>query len=524
MNKTIPQLKTTNDITQLYVNKKPFLILGGELRNSSASNINEINYKFEYLNKLNLNSVIASLSWELIEPREGCFDFTLLDAMITQARKYNLKLVFLWFGVWKNAKSCYAPEWVKTDIKRYPRVQIINGNNTNIISPFHTQITLSEEKAFSKTMQYIKKLDKKHKTVLMIQVENEAGILGGPRDFSNIAEKYFSANVPAELISYLKTNKKQLLPNVLQDWGGNNFKEKGSWSEIFAHDAEEIFMAWHIASHIEKITSAGKKQYNLPMYVNAWLKQDHCPHPGQYPSGGPISDMLDIWKAAAPHIDFIAPDIYTADFKEVCASYTRKNNPLFIPETYYQDNRSAASVFLAFAQYAGIGFAPFAIDDIPLDHPLAISYKTLQECIPLLSKCQVAKQCIGFYQQEENENSTEIINNYKIRLNSILPLSKAEIPGGGMVLMLKNNEFIIIGRNYCVGFSSLNSDRTNLELLYVDAGIFDNGKFVSQKRLNGDETFHGSSVILGNHLTICKVKVNFEAGEIFHQAEWEFPK
>jgi beta-galactosidase GanA len=47
--------------------------------------------------QMNLNSVVAPVYWELIEPAEGIFDFELVDGLIQKARKNNLKLVLLWF-------------------------------------------------------------------------------------------------------------------------------------------------------------------------------------------------------------------------------------------------------------------------------------------------------------------------------------------------------------------------------------------------------------------------------------------
>jgi len=518
-----PQLRVNNKAIQLFVNNKPILLLSGELHNSSATNLNELDQKFSHLRSLNLNSVIVPLSWELIEPQEGVFDFSLVEGIINAARKTDLKLVLLWFATWKNGKSCYVPEWVKTNTNRFPRVQINKGLNTNISSPFADEITIADAKAFASTMKFIKGYDEKHKTVLMMQLENEVGILGGPRDFSDIAEQAFNAPVPASLLTYLKENKKKLLPKVKSSWKKNGYIEKGKWEKVFGDDADEIFMAWYLANHIEKVAIAGRNQYNIPMFVNAWLKQEHCQHPGQYPSGGPISDMIDIYRAAAPHIDFTAPDIYTPKFKEVCESYTSSNNPLFIPETYFADNRSAATVFYAFAHHNAIGFGPFAIDDVQLTHPLSESYKTLNDLSTLLLNCQANNRSIGFYQQFEKDTSTAMLGDLKVHMTSNHPLSKVNIPGGGMILMLGYDEFLVVGRNYIVEFSTPDSDQVNIELLYVDQGTNKNGKWVKTKRLNGDETSHGKAIVLNQDLMICKVKTNRAIMPVYHQAEWQFP-
>ncbi len=100
------------------------------------------------------------------------------------------------------------------------------------------------------------------------------------------------------------------------------------------------------------MAAAGKKEYDIPMYVNAWLIQNEQEKAGDYPSGGPVSRMMDIWRAAAPHLDLIAPDIYLSDFKAICRSYTRSGNPCSGPPVapmgcgHYSDTqRKAAQYF-----------------------------------------------------------------------------------------------------------------------------------------------------------------------------------
>jgi len=218
-----------------------------------------------------------------------------------------------------------------------------------------------------------------------------------------------------------------------------------------------------------------------------------------------------------------APDIYTPKFKEVCESYTRSNNPLFIPETYFADNRSAATVFYAFAHHNAIGFGPFAIDDVSLTHPLSESYKTLNDLSTLLLDCQANNCSVGFYQQSEKDESTAILGDLKVHMTSLHPLSEVKIPGGGMVLMLDDDDFLVVGRNYIVEFSTPDSDQINIELLYVDQGSHENGKWVKTKRLNGDETSHGKAINLSQDLMICKVKINRSIMPVYHQVEWQFP-
>ena len=122
---SIPHLEKRGAVTQLIVDDKPFLALAGELHNSSSSSRQYMRPIWPRLARMNLNTVLAVVTWELIEPEEGKFDFTLVDGMIEDARRFNMRLVFLWFGSWKNGESSYPPYWVKTDGKRFPLAECV---------------------------------------------------------------------------------------------------------------------------------------------------------------------------------------------------------------------------------------------------------------------------------------------------------------------------------------------------------------------------------------------------------------
>jgi beta-galactosidase GanA len=277
----IPQLRKQGTATQLTVDGKPFLMLAGELHNSSASSIEYMKPIWGRLKAMNLNTVLATVSWELIEPRQGEFDFRLVDAMIRDARQQNFRLVFLWFGSWKNGVSSYAPLWVKADLKRFPRVQNKSGFNLEVLSTFSEAARDADASAFVRLMRHIKQVDSE-RTVIMMQVENEVGILGDARDRSPLAEAAWSGQVPRELMDYLQKHKASLLPELNAIWETRGFKTEGTWSEVFGTtpEAEEIFTVWHYGRYIGEIIAAGKKEYPLPMFVNAWLVQDEQQKPG----------------------------------------------------------------------------------------------------------------------------------------------------------------------------------------------------------------------------------------------------
>jgi hypothetical protein len=525
----IPHLKKQGKATQLIVDGKPFVMLAGELHNSSASSldymrglasgrpmswygssIGSVSFYgsvWSKLVRLNLNTVLATLSWEMIEPEEGKFDFTLVDGLIEDARNAKLRLVFLWFGSWKNGVSSYAPPWVKKDLDRFPRCRRKDGTNLGVLSPFGEAACAADTKAFAAIMRRIREVDGKHHTVLMMQVENEAGLLGDSRDRSPLAEAAFAKPVPAELMDYLQKHKDSLLPETQKVWESGNFKTSGTWSEVFGNDAwaDEVFMAWHIGRYIGKIAEAGKKEYPIPMYANAWLVQNENQKPGGYPSGGPVSRMMDVWRAAAPAIDLLAPDIYLPDFKGVCASYARSGNPLMIPEAGRGPD-AAAKVFWAIAEHDAICFAPFGIEGVgfdrprteagdPLlelmagDHPLRESYRLLSDLMPLITKYQGTGQMIGVFEADKEESRDVELGDYRAHISYKMGGKKDDQRGYGLIIALAPDEFLLAGNHFAVNFSPKAGGQC--EILELWEGRFEDGKWMAGRRLNGDENAGG---------------------------------
>ena len=346
-----PEVRQNRAAKQLFVGNKPFIMLAGELHNSSASSVEYMRPIWDKLAAMHVNTVIGTVSWELLEPAEGKFDFSLVDAQIGNARQRDMKLVLIWFATWKNAGSSYVPRWVKADRKRFPpmvlKVRPSNGMSSFLatymeqqaVGPLsaHGEETMkADANAFRALMRHIKEVDSQH-TVIMMQVENEAGSLGDSRDRSSLAEGAWTKPVPAALITYFVKHKAELLPEMQEVWGRNGHKTSGTWAEVFGNDAwsDEVFMAYHIGRFMEEVVRAGKSELNIPMYANAWLgPQPGQDLPSQYPSGGPVARVIDVYHAAAPSLDLIAPDIYVQDFKGTCSLYARSGNPLFMGIIY----------------------------------------------------------------------------------------------------------------------------------------------------------------------------------------------
>ncbi|MGZ4012606.1 MAG: GH35 family beta-galactosidase, partial [Flavisolibacter sp.] len=378
---TSPRLVSKGNYTQLLVDSKPFIITGGELGNSSASSLEYMFPIWPKLRQMNLNTVVAPVYWELLEPAAGKFNFSLVDGLIQGARRSNLKLVLLWFGTWKNSMSCYAPEWMKVNQERFPRTKSSAGKSEEIITPFSKNALEADREAFVKLMQHIRHVDESQKTVLMVQVENEIGMLPEARDHSALANEAFGRDVPRDLINYLEVHKTTLVPEIKKLWEDKGARTSGSWEEVFGKSlaTDEVFMAWYFGAYVNEVAKAGKETYNIPMYVNAALNRPGK-KPGEYPSAGPLPHVMDIWKAAAPSIDFLSPDFYNPDFKHWCDLYTRVSNPLFIPEHRFEAGVDAKALY-AIGHYKAIGFSPFSIESTkkPDEEPIGKAYDIIHQ-------------------------------------------------------------------------------------------------------------------------------------------------
>lgn len=544
----LPSLKQQVTATQLIVDGKPFLILGGELGNSSASSFEDIERIFPKLQRMGLNTVLVPAYWDLIEPEEGKFDFTLIDKTIKQARENDLKVVFLWFGAWKNSMTCYAPLWFKKNYKKYPRAYTKAGKPLEIASSFSENVVKADNRAFSELMKYIASVDKDEHTVIMMQIENEIGMLEDARDYSKEADALFNAQVPESLINYLKgTNIQTLHPWLSEKWGKQGYKTKGSWQEVFGEDiyTDEIFMAWSYAQYVEKLAQSARKIHDIPLFVNAAMNS-RGRKPGEYPSAGPLAHLIDIWQCGAPSIDFLAPDIYDKGFADWASEYKLPNNPLFIPEARLGDN-NGVQAFYVFGEHDAIGYCPFSIEngsDNP-DTPLVQAYAKLRELMPILTKYQGKNLSKGLLFDQENKERILYFDDLKLTCRHFFTLpwdSRASDgspwpEGGGIILRLAKDEYIIAGSGIVIVFEK--KDETKLpdakELgedgftatggnnlsqtkwsgskragigTVDEINIDETGEFAYVRRLNGDQTHQGRHVRIGvDDFSILHVKL-----------------
>ncbi len=453
-----------------------YLILGGELGNSSASSQEDLRSIFPRLKEMGLNTVLMPVYWELVEPSEGKYDFTLLDEAITTAERNDLKLVLLWFGAWKNSMSCYAPSWVKTDTKRFPRAVTENGKPLEILSAFSDEVLNADFNAFNAMISYLKANDHNH-TVSMIQIENEIGMLESARDHSRLADKAYSKGVPEPLAAALKVK-----PGT--DW--KNLAEDIDYTD-------EMFMAWNYAQYVERLAQSARKLLpSVPLYVNAAL-DSRGRRPGQYPSAGPIARLGNIWKTGAPSIDFISPDLYDPPFAPWFLQYDYHENPLFIPEIRRSVN-SGVHAFYAIGQHNAIGFSPFSIENASKEEAerLKQAYTLLQKLEPY---CSEKNESYGLLFDGENAKESKIIEDEGIKTIAshffTLPWDSRASDGsvwpdgGGMVIKLGADDYLIAGSGIVIKWES--SNETSSEKKLGEDGFMLSGEATKEKRWSGNE-------------------------------------
>jgi Domain of unknown function (DUF5597)/Beta-galactosidase len=501
----LPQIKIGNGAGQLIVNGQPFLIFGGELGNSSAGTAAQADLIVPKLTVMHVNTILMPVAWEQIEPKEGSFDFSILDHWIETARAQNMHLVLLWFGSWKNALSNYAPSWVKSDTKRFPRAESADGRPLEILSTFSPENRRCDSRAFAALIRHAREKDSDQQTVLMVQVENEVGYLGSGRDRSPEANRIFHGPVPDVLIRTLTAKRLQLSPELAA-----HFNEHGhTWSEVFGGAADEVFMAWTYAGYIEAVAHAGKSEYALPMYVNAQLPAPQ-ERAGEYPSGGPHPYYLEVWRAAAPSIDFYSPDIYWPNFEYWVQRYEVPSNPIFIPEVRMES--APYNALYAYGQARAFGFSPFAIDGLtpPVkdDAPkpeMMQTYELLDSIGDILVTAQAAGLTRGLVLHTTSPRPTQTVALGGYLFEATLSRSwpaRTIIADDGAMLILQTSpgEFYIVGSGLTVSFArDPDVDTGNVGIESIEQVSRASGRWTTEMRLNGDQTNQGRQLLLDPH-------------------------
>ncbi|KAI0884191.1 glycoside hydrolase superfamily [Annulohypoxylon maeteangense] len=528
---SIPHLVKTENSWQLIVHGKPFLMLPAELQNSSFTSHEYMSTVWQKLVDSNVNTVLGCVTWEMIEPIEGRFEFSELDKIIQGAREHELHVVLLWFGSFKNGLSTYVPPWVKTNPKRFPRAKLRKAGGiletADVLSIFHPETLEASGKAFQALMNHLKIVDMEFSTVLMVQVENETGLLGDSRDACGAANQKFAEAVPRNLIIFLVDTWDLLHPD-LQEIISPAFRHlegkyrEGSWEQVFGKGprTDELFMVYHYALHFNKIAIIGKFCYAIPLYTNTWMNYsgDNPDNafpvvaggggmPGDYPSGGPVSNVLDIWQQFAPYLDFISPDIYLNDYESSCAKYRHRNQPLFIPEQR-RDDYGARRIWIAYGSYAALGASPFGIDTVdPDDNAFTKHFGLLKSVSALVLEAQRRPgSSVGFCFDELPQNALvdparPIVRHwggFEITIEPCFVFGKRDT-GAGMVIHRGGAKFLLIGWGFQVRAKSLSPKATFTGILSFEEKAVVNsetGELKTQRRLNGDETRSGKFAMM----------------------------
>lgn len=492
-NQSLPRIVQKDGRYALFVDGAPFLMLGAQVNNSSAwpAMLPKV---WPTVEKLHLNTLEVPIYWEQFEPQRGHFDPSVLHTLLDQARQHHVHLVLLWFGTWKNGSGHYTPSFIKLDEARVPHVVNAEGHKVDSLSP-HSQVGLDADRAaFTELMRDLKAADPEH-TVIMVQVENESGTYGSVRDFSPEGQKLFAGQVPAALLKAME-------------------KKSGTWQQVFGDNADEFFHAWSIAHYIGQVAAAGKAVYPLPMYVNAALRDPFHPgKPGSYETGGPTDNVIPIWKAAAPAIDLLAPDIYMPDYArytKVLELYHRADNPMFVPET--GNSPAYARYFFAALGHQAIGFSPFgmdatdyvnapigatSIDDDALA-PFALNYSIfgpMDGAIARLNfegKLQAISEDPAVHTQTLDFGKWKVVVSYGLPQfgNGQVPPGNSPADGGAMVAQLGPDEFLVTAVHARVDFE-LGDKSGQRQFVKVEEGEYRANDWHFTRIWNGDQTDYG---------------------------------
>jgi len=504
-----PKLVQKDGRYALMVDGRPYLILGGQIHNSSAWP-SELPQVWESMAALHANTIEAPVYWEQLEPQEGHFDFANVDQIVEGARSHQLRVVLLWFGTWKNGNMHYVPAWVKTDTKRFPRVIRPDGEPIDVLSPLSRNTLEADKSAFVKLMQHLKQTDGEQHTVLLIQVENESGNIGSVRDNSAEANREFTGAVPSDLLAAAH-------------------KQPGTWSQVFGADADEMFQFYHQARYINEIAAAGKAEFAIPCYINVWidypaaeLPERQLEMPGiAYPSGGAVQKMVGLWRVLAPSIDMIGPDIYADDspfYRETMHAYHRTDNPLWIPETGRSDSFGK---FLFYALGDGaIGFSPFGVDqsgwNILGDEPWKAHARNFALIAPMSreiaelefeGKLKTAVEEPGQTAQELDFGTWQATVAYGFpQPDGRRAPGTKDAHGAALVAQLGPDEFLVTGVDASVNFHLTGKlPWMRSQIVTAEQGVYDNGLWRPQKLWNGDETDRG--LCFYDKPTVIRVKL-----------------
>ncbi len=459
----LPQIVRVDGRPRLLVDGRPFLILGLQWDCDSCFSPEEMNPLFPHAARLGANTAVLPTYWREVESEPGRYNFEIVDERIHQARVHGLRSVLLWFATWKNACPFYAPDYIRNDPGTYPRALDRHGQPTVSLCPSSEATWQRDRDALVALMTHLREVDA-DRTVIMIQLENEPGILGSDRCYCSTCSAQFAA---------------------------------GEWEAAWGEHAAEAFSAVSIARYIDRLAAEAKAAYPLPMYINVWLAPAVGGIPGRdYPSGGAVHAVLDLFRQQLQHVDLVAPDIYSSsyrDFQRLCQVYSANGNPLYIAEhSSSPDGRAERNVFYAIGQFGALGFDPWAIDSPfperyapplvdpvggewgPQAYALRDSYVAISRAIQPIVEAQGTERLFTFV-QEPGETGTgwaaegcDLLISYHDR----------EGTARGMAIQQVANEFLLIGVGFSVRFRRPRPDGRPVPIISAEWGYFEGDRWV----------------------------------------------
>jgi len=303
-----------------------------------------------------------------------------------------------------------------------------------------------------------------------------------------------------------------------------------NWTEVFGRDADEFFQVWHVATFIGKIAAAGKAIYPLPLYVNGSIRNPLDPGwPPTYQVGGPNDNVFELWKAAAPAVDILSPDIYIRDseaYLKVLELYSRPDNALFVPETI--GFGAITRFFFSALGYGAIGYAPFGMDNVRVrlkadGNPMsaeemygatALNYRLIKPMARQIAQWNLEGRIQTAVQMSVDPdaprgNSVDRVNyitdktlhfedwDADIAFGTFQRLarttSQPEEPDGRiLVTELGNGQFLLAGYHCRVMFRPAKENKgRSWQYLVVEEGNYVDGAFKADRIRNGDQTDWG---------------------------------
>ena len=511
---SIPHLEKRGLATQFIVDGKPFLALSGELNNT------------DLLQRGIHEDRVAGAGQqgspqhrpdghglELDRPEEGKYDFSIADAAIEDARQNNVRIAWLWFASWKNGLSSFPPPWVKANQERFPRAQLAGGRSVEVLSTLSENNREADARAFAALMRHVREVDKTHR-VILVQIENEMGLMGDSRDRSPLADAAFAKPVPKELMDYLQKNKDTLLPEFRKIWEATGFKTSGTWEEVFGKGPGQGRRDLHGLELLALCQPRGRG------------RQAGIPHPDvrerlDRPAHRQPARRLSQRRPASSHARHLArgrspgrpavPGYLPARFRRIDGHVRRNGNPLFVPEST-GDISGAAHAFYLIGQHNGLGYSAMGIDSMgrtevegpdffqessrgqpPIERrPFPMAYEALGQLAPFILEHQSKGTIAAAMVNKQNPEMQVKLGDYTLtvglqrdpRTFNVVP----DLTGYGLFMLEGPNEYLMAGNNIQVVFTPNTPGPEIAGLAWQESGKFVDGKWVRNRILGGDDS------------------------------------